>query len=400
MDWGSSFSPAWAAGNTSGTANNINGSGINCSVNILLNGSGTLVAPYPRVNSNNSNPADFQVQNSNDAIEIDINLANKTSYYTVSINFSAPLRNVSFAISDIDRPGGGTPWTYSDYVIITGTGPSGSFLPNLSLYNPLSLIFSLLSNCAMANNSVGGGNVGSLAQGIPAQNGTVMIDFGANDIQTINIVYGTQNIWQVNNNPGLQAIAIGNIAFDVAGTLPLQLLSFDGNRNKDGVLLDWQTINEDRVSHFEIEKEMNGDFVGIGTVQARGFTSSATGYNYLDRQAGTGLHRYRLKMIDTDGSFTYSRIIMVNSKNDQFEVMVLGNPVEDELRLRISPKVAGPAEISVYDVTGRLIDQVSLRLEQGINDLSSYRISGKPAGQYLLRIRTEDRIFTAWFLKK
>lgn len=47
LDLGSSFSPSWAAGGTSGTAHNIGGSGINCTLGMVFTGTGSLNAPYP-----------------------------------------------------------------------------------------------------------------------------------------------------------------------------------------------------------------------------------------------------------------------------------------------------------------------------------------------------------------
>ena len=216
LDLGSSFSPSWVAGGTSGTANNIGGSGVNCTLGMVLTGTGSFNAPYPRVNNNNSNGADFVVQGSTDALEIDVNFGNKTSYVDVTYTFSAAVQNVNFSIADIDRPGGGSPWTYVDQITVSGNGPAGAVTPTLSKYNGASTIFNIVGNVGTANTGAGGNNVPSLTQNSPDQDGTMIVDFAGNAVTSITIRYTTLNSALVNNNPGLQAIALGNVTFKKA----------------------------------------------------------------------------------------------------------------------------------------------------------------------------------------
>ena len=216
LDLGASFSPAWTAAGTSGTASNIGGSGINCTLNFALNGSGSIVSPYPRVNNNNSNGSDFLVQGSTDAIELDINLGNKTSYVDVTYSFSAPVQNLAFAISDIDMPGGGSPFTYVDQVTVSGNGPAGAITPSLSKYNTSATVFNIVGNTATGNTSGSGSNVSSLQLNNATQDGTMFVNFNGNAVTSVTIRYTTLNAATVSNNPGLQAIAVGNLTFQKA----------------------------------------------------------------------------------------------------------------------------------------------------------------------------------------
>jgi hypothetical protein len=216
LDLGSSFSPAWTAAGTGGTANNIGSSGINCTVSMALTGSGSIVSPYPRVNNNNSNGSDFVVQGSTDALEVDIDLGNKTSYVDITFAFSAPVQNVSFAVSDIDMPGGSSPYAYVDQVTVSGTGSAGTIAPVLTKYNTSSAIFNIAANMATGNTGAGGGNVSSLQLNNSTQDGTMFVNFNGNAVNTITIRYNTLNAANVSSNPSLQAIAFGNISFKKA----------------------------------------------------------------------------------------------------------------------------------------------------------------------------------------
>lgn len=216
FDLGSSFSPAWTAGGTSGTASNIGGSGINCTLSMALTGSGSFSSPYPRVNNNNSNSSDFVVQGSTDAMEIDVNFGNRTSYIDITYTFSAAVQNLNFSISDIDRPGGSSPWTYVDQITVSGNGPVGAVTPTLSKYNSASNIFVISGNTGTGNTGSGGNNVASLTQNSSDQDGTMVVDFAGYAVTTITIRYTTLNSSQVNSNPGLQAISLGNMTFKKA----------------------------------------------------------------------------------------------------------------------------------------------------------------------------------------
>jgi hypothetical protein len=209
LDLSNSFSPSWSAGNTSGTASNIGSSGINCSVSMAFNGSGSLSSPYPRVNGS----GDFMVQGSTDAMEVDVNLSNKTSYLVITYTFSKPVQNVSFGISDIDRPNGSSTWTYVDQVTVNGAGPAGTVTPALTKYNASSTIVTISGNVATANTANNGGTVSSTTVNSSDQDGTIFVNFSGNAVTSITIQYATLNASTVSSNPGLQAIAVGNISF-------------------------------------------------------------------------------------------------------------------------------------------------------------------------------------------
>jgi hypothetical protein len=209
LDLSSSFTSPWSSGNSSGIANNIGGSGVNCTISMAFTGTGSFDGNYPRVNGN----SDFVVQGSTDAMEVDINLGNKTSYLTITYTFSKAIQNVSFGISDIDRPDDSSPWAYVDKVTVSGTGPTGTVLPTLTKYNGSSNIFNIADNVATANTGNSGGSVSSTSQNSSAQNGTMFINFDGNAVTTITVQYTTLNSSSVSSNPGLQAIAFGNISF-------------------------------------------------------------------------------------------------------------------------------------------------------------------------------------------
>ncbi|MFT3822542.1 MAG: CARDB domain-containing protein [Chitinophagaceae bacterium] len=97
----------------------------------------------------------------------------------------------------------------------------------------------------------------------------------------------------------------------VDAALPLHLLQFNVTARNNDALLKWQTTDEVNTSNYSIEHSIDGiNFTAIGKVAAAN-TSGTHDYQYVHTGIGKGNHYYRLKMIDIDGSFTYSEVKMI-----------------------------------------------------------------------------------------
>ncbi len=100
--------------------------------------------------------------------------------------------------------------------------------------------------------------------------------------------------------------------------LPVELLDFTASPYEDGVILNWTTASEINNYGFEIERQSiinestepgTSDWIKIGFVEGYGNSNSPKNYEYIDEQSPAGSLQYRLKQIDTDGSFTYYNTI-------------------------------------------------------------------------------------------
>lgn len=88
---------------------------------------------------------------------------------------------------------------------------------------------------------------------------------------------------------------------------------FTAKSEQDAILLEWKTGFEDNLNRFEIERSASepNNFIRIGTVSAIGSNSY---YYYRDEMrmmGSTPIYFYRLKLIDGNGSYTYSNTISV-----------------------------------------------------------------------------------------
>ena len=105
-------------------------------------------------------------------------------------------------------------------------------------------------------------------------------------------------------------ILLGAIGLLYAST---ELQYFTARSESDAILLEWKTGTEDNLARFEIERAASdpNNFVQIGTISAIGSNSY---YYYRDELSGNfsiPIYYYRLKLVNNNGSYTYSQTISV-----------------------------------------------------------------------------------------
>lgn len=168
--------------------------------------------------------------------------------------------------------------------------------------------------------------------------------------------------------------------------LPVELVSFTGYNDKDKNVLNWETASERNSDRFEVEKSTNGTegWSYIGQQKAVGGTVQ-TSYTFYDNQPVVGNNYYRLKIIDDDGTFTYSNTIniplseaMVNSF-----VKIFPNPTSGKVTVQLQSTKEIATELKITNLLGQTISVSSTQLTKGLNQLI-VDLNGQPAGTYLI----------------
>lgn len=169
---------------------------------------------------------------------------------------------------------------------------------------------------------------------------------------------------------------------ELAVPLPVSLLSFNGKlTDKQQVLLEWRTNNELNNEGFEVQRSTDGKaWTFIGFVGAQSNTAIVRNYQFLDEQPAK-VNYYRLKQIDFDGSYEFSRIVSVRL-SDELDINIYPNPVEHQLF--ISGALQQVA-VSVTDVLGKVIYQADLGNRDNTIDMEAY-----PAGIYHVSITDRE----------
>lgn len=198
----------------------------------------------------------------------------------------------------------------------------------------------------------------------------------------------------------LQAASVCPIS---CSPLPVKWLSFKGERTNDSTcVLHWETSNEANNKGFDVERSLNNSahFTKMGFVAAGTSSDPSLQYDFKDGNDFMGTSFYRLRQVDRDDKFDYSKVVAIKgySKNETFEVYP--NPAHNDVQLSVFLSKSGGAVVQLFDVTGRVIKQQDQRFAKGAN-LLNRNISELSAGAYIIRIITPaGKILSVRLIKK
>jgi hypothetical protein len=179
-------------------------------------------------------------------------------------------------------------------------------------------------------------------------------------------------------------------------TLPITLIAFTGIKNNEGNLLSWTTASEQGNKYFEIERSTNGiSFEKAGVVRGNGTTSSIHNYIFLDKNPSSQKSYYRLKQVDLDGKFEYSKIISVNNQPGQ-SYHVLQNPVKERLIISTPSRFPDKTTVQLLDISGRIMP---FSFQQTGNRISG-TLNGIHAGLYIVKVIDGTEVFSIKILKE
>ncbi|MES2776739.1 MAG: T9SS type A sorting domain-containing protein [Bacteroidota bacterium] len=191
---------------------------------------------------------------------------------------------------------------------------------------------------------------------------------------------------------------IGADEFTPDETVPILMEYFKGHKQGISNLLTWKASCSSAQVKFDIERSSDGrKFVVAGSftaTQAR----CAMPFDFADNSPLKGMNYYRLKMMEADGSISYSMIIAIINKESGFEVVGLfptlvsnGNAV-----LNVSSVAPAKMEIIVTDMSGKLVQKQQANIVSGSNTISinmqqlasgTYQLSGFTAAGKAATIR-------------
>ena len=164
-----------------------------------------------------------------------------------------------------------------------------------------------------------------------------------------------------------------------------QPLSQGEGQAKICVSLRWQTANEVKVSHYNIQRSVPGrEFVNIGEVKAN--NKAYNEYSYVDLAPlslgeGSGVRFYRIQSIDKDGMRSYSAVRSVIINSQHLALSIYPNPAKGFVCIEY-PHLK---QITIIDAMGRVVLN-----KQAAGNKTTLTVNGLPKGLYLLRIMNEE----------
>lgn len=168
---------------------------------------------------------------------------------------------------------------------------------------------------------------------------------------------------------------------EAVSSMPVTLVSFEGRSENNLTKLTWKTTSETNNKGFEIERSADArTFEKIGFVDGSGDSKEINTYHFTDLNPSVTSY-YRLKQLDYDGKFEYSKVISV--KSGAAIVKVFPNPAQDYLTISgISQK----QPFSIVDGNGRVV------IEGVVIDRQQINIRTLGAGRYVVRVDGESSI--------
>jgi hypothetical protein len=197
--------------------------------------------------------------------------------------------------------------------------------------------------------------------------------------------------------PGVSAIndgmrfTIGSVNL-IQTPLPITLISFEGKMKKNNeITLTWATASELNNNFFVIERSTGSDeFMELATVTGAGTSNTRVDYESIDHNPAFGKNYYRLKQVDFDGKYSYSKIIALENNHSEPQVDVSPNPIASggkiQFKVTQSTNVSKP-QVSLYDLLGR---SIPFYAESNANDWELQPATELPAGLYILKVAFPD----------
>ncbi|MPR35171.1 T9SS type A sorting domain-containing protein [Salmonirosea aquatica] len=175
---------------------------------------------------------------------------------------------------------------------------------------------------------------------------------------------------------------------------PVSLISFTAQKEAQTAVLSWATAEEVNSDRFEVEHSLNGkNWQMIGSVAARGNSKNTQWYTFTDANPADGSNLYRLRMVDRDGTFDYTRARSLEF-DIKLETALYPNPVSERLLLKAGD-LSQIRRVELYNASGKSV------LESDSVTASGIDVKGLPTGFYVVRVtRTNGSTDTFKVLKQ
>ena len=172
---------------------------------------------------------------------------------------------------------------------------------------------------------------------------------------------------------------------DGLATLPLSWLTFTGATTAEkNVLLQWSVASEVDNRQFDVEVSADGiHFDYLSTVVSKGNSIIPQQYEYLHVRPASGVIWYRLKQIDIDNHFSYSKVIMVTIKSDVVRSFIYPVPAKDRIIVSFGTSQAN-VHLEILTSDMRLVKKEFVPVVATKKDID---VSGLPPGLYFLRLK-------------
>jgi len=186
--------------------------------------------------------------------------------------------------------------------------------------------------------------------------------------------------------------------------LPVTILSFNANYvSANNVKVTWSTTDEVNASYFVVERSSNGaDFGAVAQVYASESSNPIHSYTVNDQliNINSNIVYYRLRIVDKDSKYSYSKIIPVKLDQPENNLSVYPNPVDNYAVINLYSDKPGNAIFRLIDNAGKQILTRSFVVYRGNNNLVVDQLAGLQRGIYVIQVMVNNNLYNQKIVKK
>jgi hypothetical protein len=180
-----------------------------------------------------------------------------------------------------------------------------------------------------------------------------------------------------------------NVSFcPSGGPLPVQFLNINARQKGTGVSVEWSTAQELNSKSFVIEKSADGNFNWnvIATVAGAGNSSTIKNYSAYDPQPFNGINFYRIKQVDIDGRYVYSKTVNLKILFTKAGVSVLTNPFHSSLTVDFTSPTDQVVSARLSDIAGKQVAIEKWSISSGSTRKEMSNVNALQQGMYILTV--------------
>ncbi len=187
--------------------------------------------------------------------------------------------------------------------------------------------------------------------------------------------------------------------------LPVELTSFtatlrDSETSQISVALNWSTATEVNNYGFEIERASFHEdrtkpvhaWNMLGFMAGHGNSNSPKDYSFIDENPHGKIIKYRLKQIDTDGAFEYSKIIEIKIGLPLKYMLSQNypNPFNPSTTISYRLPFKSNVKIEIFSILGQRVDLITDGIKNAGVHTTLWNASNLASGIYVIRINASS----------
>lgn len=185
--------------------------------------------------------------------------------------------------------------------------------------------------------------------------------------------------------------AVDDIKFSLCpqgGPTPVTFLNINARQKGSGVSIDWSTSQEINSNYFEIQKSPDGNsnWNVVASVNGSGNSQVIKNYNAYDAKPLSGINYYRIKQVDKDGDFKFSKTVNVKLDLVKTGVSILANPFHSSLTVDFASVTDQIVFARLLDISGKQVAIEKWSVASGNTRKEFSNVGGLQRGMYMLSI--------------